>query len=155
MNCPWLWPAKAEKQTAHLYEGRTAARRTALVIENGGTAESEKAVALGLKWLASHQQPRGGWSFDHTKCRSCRGRCSSPGVHPSTTGSTGLVLLPFLGAGQTHQTGEYQETVRKAIYYLISKMKIGQSHHWGFARRTRRKCIAKESLRWPFVNYTR
>jgi hypothetical protein len=33
-----------------------------------------------------------------------------------------LALLPFLGAGHTHQSGEFRETVEKGLYYLTSRM---------------------------------
>ncbi|MFH1264970.1 MAG: hypothetical protein ABIK89_04540, partial [Planctomycetota bacterium] len=35
-----------------------------LVASGGGSEGSERAVALGLKWLAEHQLPDGGWSFN-------------------------------------------------------------------------------------------
>ena len=33
-------------------------------------------------------------------------------------GATGLALLPFLGAGQTHMEGEYRDVVHAGVYYL-------------------------------------
>ncbi|MBT6723024.1 MAG: hypothetical protein HOB20_07325, partial [Planctomycetaceae bacterium] len=46
--------------------GRGAESRAAMVRDYGGTKESEVAVAMALKWIANHQNPDGGWSFDHT-----------------------------------------------------------------------------------------
>ncbi|MBX7168183.1 MAG: terpene cyclase/mutase family protein [Pirellulales bacterium] len=98
-------------------EGRGADARGGLVAAGGGDGASEQAVARGLRWLAAHQQPDGGWDFDHTK-GPCRGMCRNPGQSPSTTGATGVALLAFLGAGQTHLAGEYQDVVRQGLYYL-------------------------------------
>src|SRR5262249_27490539 len=35
-------------------------------------------------------------------------------------GATGLALLPFLAAGNTHTSGEYQETVAAGVRWLVS-----------------------------------
>ena len=40
------------------------------------------------------------------------------GHRRSTTAATAIALLPFLGAGHTHQEGEYQDTVRRGLYCL-------------------------------------
>jgi len=84
-----------------------------------------RAVAAALKWLAEHQLPDGSWSFDHTLAAACRGKCRNPGNLPDARlGATGLALLPFLGAGQTHKQGIYKLTVRRGLYFLISRMKV-------------------------------
>ncbi len=93
----------------------------------GATEASEQAVALGLKWLAEHQLPDGGWSFDHTLCPNCRGQCRNPGsVREARNAATGLALLPFLAAGQTHKAGEYKRHVMRGLYFLTSQMKVSE-----------------------------
>ena len=87
----------------------------------GGSAASEAAVERGLAWLALHQAADGSWRFDLTGCR-CDGACRDPGTLSSTTASTAIALLPFLGAGNTHVDGRHQETVSRGIYYLLSRM---------------------------------
>ncbi|MEE9602336.1 MAG: hypothetical protein V3V75_03460, partial [Thermoguttaceae bacterium] len=47
--------------------------------DGGGSGGSEKAVRGGLRWLAAHQLPDGGWSFDHTLSPMCGGKCKNPG----------------------------------------------------------------------------
>ncbi len=86
----------------------------------GASTASEAAVERGLAWLARHQAADGAWHFDLAGCR-CDGACRDPGTLGSTTASTGLALLPFLGAGHTHRDGPYQETVSRGIYYLLSR----------------------------------
>ena len=104
-------------------EGRGEAARKALVASGGGSAESEKAVALALAWLAQHQNPDGSWSWDHTK-GPCQGRCTQPGnITKGNISATGLALMPFLGAGQTHKQGKYQRQVQAGLYYLVNSQK--------------------------------
>ena len=87
-----------------------------------------KAVAAALKWLAEHQLPDGGWSFDHTLCPNCRGKCGDRGqLDEARVGATALALLPFLGAGQTHEKGDYKTTVRRGLYFLTNRMKLGEN----------------------------
>ena len=88
---------------------------------HGGSAASEAAVERGLEWLARHQAADGSWRFDLSGCR-CDGGCSFPGTVTSTTAATGIALLPFLGAGYTHEQGRYRETVTRGLYFLMSRM---------------------------------
>jgi len=110
--------------TGNALSGR--GNRAGLVARYGGTPASEKAVAAALKWLAMHQCPDGGWSFDLTRCPTCRGQCRNSGKEAEARiAATGLALLPFLGAGQTHKEGKYTTTVKNGLYFLVNHMKIG------------------------------
>jgi len=104
--------------------GRNAQNRRSLALAGGGTAASESAVERGLAWLAAHQFEDGGWRFDLESCPQCQGACRDSGVLQSTTGSTGLALLSFLGAGYTQHEGPYQEVIANGLYYLSDKMLI-------------------------------
>jgi hypothetical protein len=104
-------------------DGRGAANRARMVQTAGGTAGSEKAVAMALKWFAEHQLPDGSWNFDHRAGR-CQGRCSHHGtLSDCATGATAMALLPFLGAGQTHKEGEYKANVAAGLAFLVRSMK--------------------------------
>ena len=107
-------------------EGRSLENRRGTALAGGGSEASEAAVEAGLRWLAAHQAEDGGWSFlfDPDHCPQCANQCRNPGMMESNTASTGLSLLCFLGAGYTHREGPYQDTVSRAIYYLINKMVI-------------------------------
>jgi len=97
--------------------------RKQLAHANGGNNASEAAVAAALKWLAEHQNGDGSWCFDH-RGGKCNGRCKNEGeLDKAYLAATGMALLPFLGAGQTHKEGKHKETVRAGLYYLGSHMK--------------------------------
>jgi hypothetical protein len=103
------------------FAARKGTGRGDAVRSRGGTPASEAAVERGLEWLALHQAVDGSWQFNLAGCR-CDGACRNPGTLNSSTASTAIALLPFLGAGHTHLEGRHQETVSRAIYYLLSRM---------------------------------
>ena len=104
------------------YAGRRGEGRQRGLAAHGGSAASEAAVAGGLAWLARHQADDGSWRFDLSGCR-CDGACRHRGTVTSTTAATGIALLPFLGAGHTHEDGSHRETVTRGLYYLMSRMR--------------------------------
>ncbi|HKB36147.1 MAG TPA: prenyltransferase/squalene oxidase repeat-containing protein, partial [Gemmataceae bacterium] len=100
---------------------------------------SQEAVARGLRWLAEHQAPNGGWSLSdfHQHFRpGLKGdryltdpRATGRGMRGQTGDTAGAAfgLLPFLAAGITHKTpekkpgSEYQQTVKRGLDYLMKK----------------------------------
>ena len=94
------------------FPGRTGAPKSRLIREGGGNADSERAVARGLAWLARQQKADGSWEFDQ-------------GAKEEKAGATGMALLPFLGAGVTHKGGDnsegarYRKAVTAGIDYLV------------------------------------
>ena len=100
--------------------------------------DTDKNVLLALYWLRDHQdQQNGNWSCDNfiEQCRTNgslpfkpkfdrEGVCSSKdgssdiGWKMGTGGVTGLSTLAFLGAGYTHEEGEFKLTVKKALRYI-------------------------------------
>lgn len=103
---------------------RSKETKRELLKKFGGTTETERAVSMALKWLAEHQNPQtGAWTFTHALV--CGGKCDRPGERtPSMNAATGMALMCFLGAGQTHMEGEYKETVFKGLSFLIQSMKV-------------------------------
>ncbi len=99
---------------------RSAAGRQAALRAYGGTAESEQAVAAGLKWLASIQQEDGSWDFQDP------GEGAEPGrLSDGQMGATAMALLCFLGAGHTHEeSGPWRKTVDAGLDYLIEHARI-------------------------------
>ena len=102
-------------------KGRQAGRKAELLQLRGGNEQSEGAVLRGLRWLVAHQSEDGAWRFNHQD-GLCAGQCRHPGDFPSSTASTALALLPFYGAGYTHQDGEFKEAMFRGLYYLTKAM---------------------------------
>lgn len=106
-------------------------QRAAAAAAHGGTRESEAAVENGLKWLIAHQGGDGAWSLNYRNA-NCENGCDHEGregdYQPS---ATGLALLCFLGAGYSHREGPYQAELRKAIYYLITRIEYDESGEVG------------------------
>ena len=98
---------------------RSGAGKTSLLKKYGGTAASEEAVALALKWIIKHQLPDGGWDLDHTRGPGNFRDSTHPGNRNARNGATALAILPLLGAGHTHKTGEYKNEVRAGLDYLM------------------------------------
>ena len=114
---PVDWLLSTDAAVGGGLEGRRGEARLGLLADGGGTDESEKAVERGLRWLFAHQRKDGSWNFNHHK-GPCQGLCRNPGTVASTTGATAIALAPFLGRGYTQLEGEYQDTVRRGLYYL-------------------------------------
>jgi len=95
-------------------------RRSGLKKE-GGTKATERAVLLALTWLANHQSPDGRWGAE-SFVKQCRlNQCDGPGNKLYDVGTTGLALLPFLGAGQTPFAGTHKERVLKGLIWLMAQ----------------------------------
>lgn len=90
--------------------------RAELLEKAGGTTLTEAAVARGLRWLASVQNQDGSWSLAKYE------RHDRPGNEGDAAG-TSLALLPFLGAGQTHEAGRYKTQVAKGLAWLVANQK--------------------------------
>jgi len=124
------------EEIPEVYRPRLDPNRSVHARRAGATAESEEAVQRALVWLARHQDTDGRW--DAATARSsdgsvpkgedshtahcppgdiCAGECY---YWEADTATTGLALLAFLGAGYTHQSGDYQQTIARGLDYLIA-----------------------------------
>jgi len=92
--------------------GRIGTTKDDLVKKNGGTTISQAAVGRGLAWLARMQLKDGSWEFD--------------GNSKDKIAATGMALLPFLAAGETHKYGtQYKETVKRGLEWLMGRIGSG------------------------------
>jgi hypothetical protein len=111
------------KRAPAIYRNRFALDRSRIARAHGGSAATEAAVDAALRWLVANQNRDGHWDADRHGAgqeRAVLGRYRESAGLRADTGMTGLALLAFLGAGQTHMTGNHQKTVRRGLDYLIS-----------------------------------
>ena len=78
----------------------------------GGSPDAERAIKAALGWLARHQTSDGHWELHQGYPDAGRAYIKTD------TGATALALLAFLGHGETHQTGEFQQVVSKGLRWL-------------------------------------
>jgi hypothetical protein len=95
------------------FSGRSGATKSQLLKSGGGNDASERAVAMGLAWLARQQKPDGSWIYDGDS-------------KAEVVASTGMAILPFLAAGETHKAGKkYQKQVNAGLQYLVRNCPSG------------------------------
>ena len=108
------------------FANRTGRAKDEALMRTGGSAETEAAVQAALRFLADAQRADGAWDP----------RASGAGVERAPLGEnrggagaraesaiTGLALLSLMGAGHTHQVGEYADNVYRGLAYLIRHQK--------------------------------
>jgi len=104
---------KIEPKKDGAFGGRTKAGKKQLLKDFGGSEEGEEAVMLGLAWLTQMQKPDGGWVYDGNRAAD-------------TAPATGMAILAFLGAGQSHKEGRYKQTVQAGLEWLVKDMENAQ-----------------------------
>lgn len=115
-------PTEQTHQVPQRYQGRRDSQRLSLALANGGSHDTEAAVQASLGWLASAQNASGSWSASTWQGgRETREFSDGSPTIRADTALTGLALLAFLGAGETHQQGgRYQQVVNRGLAFLIS-----------------------------------
>ncbi|MFC1672392.1 prenyltransferase/squalene oxidase repeat-containing protein [Planctomycetota bacterium] len=120
----------------------------------GGSKATESAVDAALRWLMRHQGADGGWHPD-TWSQLCPagdscvganggGQNDTGGDYPAS--DTGFALLAFLGAGHTHTTGSFRDTVKRGVEYLLKNQKQNGKIEAGAGRRMYTHGIAALAL---------
>jgi hypothetical protein len=106
-----------------LYKLRNAPGRSGFAEQLGGSPRAEEAVQAALSWLAANQEADGHWDAARhggtTETKAFGHDRQLAGVG-ADAGITGLAILAFLGAGNTHYEGPHRKTVQRALEYLIS-----------------------------------
>jgi hypothetical protein len=109
-------PSPAFNQRAPKQRDETARSR-------GGSSGSERAVEMGLDYLARQQLPDGRWSLQNVATGGASADQISAGQMQADTAATGMALLCFLGAGYTHTDGKYRDAVAAGLAQLVSNQK--------------------------------
>lgn len=127
---PAALAAAAPRAMPAVYADRAAGRRAAAAAARGGSQETERAVQAALAWLAAAQSSDGRWNAARHGGgveRSLQGHHRQGAGAKSDHGVTGLALLAFLGAGNTHQEGGYSETVARGLRFLTERQRADGS----------------------------
>ena len=115
---------RREKQPA-AYRLRSREYRQDAVWKFGGTERSEATVERSLRWLSVQQSPDGRWNADEYGAGLVK--LDDEGVdrdyagRDADTGVSALVTLAFLGAGYTHEDGQYAIQVDRALDWLLTQ----------------------------------
>ncbi len=118
-------PAKRQfdqQKIADIYRLRAPDARRQAAQQYGGDSDTEAAVDAALLWLKAAQDPQGFWDADRFGAgreTKTLGEDRNGSGRESDTGMTGLAMLAFLGAGNTHVEGDFQDTMRGAAAYLL------------------------------------
>jgi hypothetical protein len=85
--------------------GRDPGRREGFIGENGGSPDTEAAVAAALEWIVRQQRKDGLWSL--------QGDYRQGGSQENRLAATAMALLALQGAGNTHRAGEHRAAVSR------------------------------------------
>lgn len=115
-------PMPPEARIRGGFAGTAPSRPLARPVRAGAAHDAEvctaEAISLGLRWLLWHQDPEGCWDSDGFQAQCRLGRCDGPGRADGDPAVTGLALLTFLGAGNTHIHGRHRSAVRSSLKWL-------------------------------------
>jgi hypothetical protein len=114
--------AAAAAPSSAPYSWRSAPGRLGLVELQGGSTKTEAAVLAALAWLAKVQSADGRWDANRHGAgqeHSVLGHNRGGAGRNADTGISALAILAFLGAGHSHVQGDYQDTVRRGLEFLI------------------------------------
>ena len=118
-SAPQAVEAPLRVEPAPAFRNRDVHDRENIARRHGGTAESERAVEMGLAFLARHQSPDGRWTLHAFGKGHGYTTDVGEGQMEADTAATGLSLLAFLGAGYTHQADKYREQVAAGLQFLV------------------------------------
>ncbi len=103
------------------YRSRSMPQRQATLAAGGGSQFTEAAVQAALQWLAANQSEDGRWDCSlHGGGREMltHGHDRGGAGAEADTAVSGLAILAYLGAGQTHLDGPHAATVRRGLDFL-------------------------------------
>lgn len=110
-------PAIAPTAIGIALTGREPGMKEAMLLSGGGTAKTEGAVAMGLRWLASQQQKSGMWSLSGPYADGCQTE--------NPEAATAMALLAFQGAGYTPNSDAqkaFTPVVRRGWIALLKRL---------------------------------
>jgi hypothetical protein len=119
---PWRPVEAADVAPTDAYALREAGARSQIAQRRGATPESEAAVRAALQWLAENQSADGRWDvsrFGAGHGGVVEGQFRGGAGAEADTGISGLAILAFLSAGNTHAAGEHRVVVQRGLEFLM------------------------------------
>ncbi len=104
------------------FRHRNPGRRAQIAQARGGSEGTERAVEMGLDFLARIQFPDGRWRL-HELPPGVDLPDPGLGTMQADTAATGLALLTYLGAGYTHLDDKHRTVVDKGLAWLVRNQK--------------------------------
>lgn len=104
------------------FANRVGSAKQLALMETGGSAETEASVEKALRFLVAAQRADGAWDPHASGAgreRAPLGETRGNAGSRAETAITGLAILSLVGAGNTHQQGEYAENVYRGLAFLI------------------------------------
>ena len=119
-------PGGPQPRVPDAYADRAGDRRAAAAAARGGSQQTAQAVQAALDWLVRTQSSDGRWNA--ARHGAGQGAAGSGQHRPevggrSDHGVTGLALLAFLGAGNTHHEGPYAANVARGVGFLVDRQR--------------------------------
>jgi hypothetical protein len=112
------------------FVNRTGTAKQRALLSTGGDATTEAAVAAAIRYLATAQRADGAWDTQSSGAgieRSPLGLTRPGAGQQAHSAITGLALLSLMGAGHTHQQGDYSDHVYRGLVYLMRVQKLDGS----------------------------
>jgi hypothetical protein len=109
------------RELPHNYRSRSVQQRQAMLAAGGGNQFTEAAVQAALQWMSANQGEDGRWDCSlHGGGREMQtlGHDRGGAGAEADTAITGLAILAYLGAGQTHADGPHAASVRRGLEFL-------------------------------------
>jgi hypothetical protein len=104
------------------YRSRSVQQRQAMLTAGGGNQFTEAAVQAAMQWMSANQGEDGRWDCSlHGGGREMQtlGHDRGGAGAEADTAITGLAILAYLGAGQTHADGLHAASVRRGLEFLV------------------------------------
>ena len=112
------------------FANRVGRAKYEALYRTGGDASTEAAVEAALKYLAANQRADGAWDPRSSGAgveRAPLGMTRGGAGSRAETALTGLSLLSLVGAGHTHQSGDYADNAYRGLVYLLQNQKADGS----------------------------
>ena len=116
-------PPVSPVDVSQLLDDRNPTAAKQRLFDDGGNEATWKCIQTALAWFQRQQQSAGNWQL-HAGYPDAGER-----VLRTDTGATALAMLCLIGAGNTHEQGDFQSTVARGRNWLVGVQKPSGDFH--------------------------